>query len=282
MNNKRKNRIDTKNLLILLTILCISALALTLTDYVSITPLRRAASVVVVPFQKGVNAIGTWFTNQRVSFRDVQELSEEVAGLQAQVNALTEENTRLSLEQDELKRLRALYEIDNDYREYEKVPASVISKDPGSWYATFIIDKGSDDGVAVNMNVISGGGLVGIITETGRNWATVRSIMDDNSHVSAMTVTNYDTCIVSGDMTLINEGLLSFEQMNTENEIHPGERIVTSNISDKYLKGIPIGTVYEVSDDSNNLTKTGKIIPTVDFRYVQEVLVIKELKKTAS
>lgn len=282
MNNKRKNRINTRNLLVILTIVCISALALTLTDLVSITPLRRAAAVVVVPFQKGINAIGTWFTDQRVSFRDVQELSEEVAGLQAQVNALTEENTRLSMEQDELKRLRALYEIDNEYGEYDKVPASVISKDPGSWYCTFTIDKGTDQGVAVNMNVISGGGLVGIVTEAGKNWATVRSIMDDSSNISAMTVTNYDTCIVSGDMTLINDGLLSFEQMNTENEILPGERIVTSNISDKYLKGIPIGTVYEVTDDSNNLTKTGKIIPVVDFRYIQEVLVIKELKKTAS
>lgn len=280
--NKRKNHINTRNLLIILTIVCVSALALTLTDIVSIAPLRRTASVVVVPFQKGINSIGTWFTDQRVSFRDVQDLSEEVEALQSRVDALTEENIRLSLEQDELKRLRALYEIDNDYSEYEKTAASVISKDPGIWYSTFIIDKGSDDGIAVGMNVISGGGLVGIVTETGKSWSSVKSIMDDSSHVSAMTVTNYDTCIVSGDLTLINDGLLRFEQLNTENEIHPGERIVTSNISDKYLKGLPIGTVYEVTDDSNNLTKTGKIIPTVDFRYIHEVLVIHELKKTAS
>ena len=118
--NKRKSHINTRNLLIILTIICVSALALTLTDIVSIAPLRRAASVVVVPFQKGINSIGTWFTDQRVSFRDVQDLSEEVEALQSRVDALTEENIRLFLEQDELKRLRALYEIDNDYSEYEK------------------------------------------------------------------------------------------------------------------------------------------------------------------
>ena len=279
---KKKTQIQIKYLLIVLTIICVSTIALTVTDVVSMSPVRRAASSVIVPFQKGINSIGTWLYDRKVSFRDVQELSEEVDELKGQILTLKEENTRLALEQSELERLRALYEIDTDYADYEKVAASVISKDPGNWYSTFIIDKGTEDGVEVDMNVISGGGLVGIVTETGAGWATVRSIMDDSSNVSAMTVTNFDTCIVSGNMTLADEGLLEFEQMNTDNTVLPGERIVTSNISDKYIKGIPIGTVSSVVDDSNNLTKTGTIIPAVDFRNIQEVLVIKRLKETAS
>ena len=130
------------------------------------------------------------------------------------------------------------------------------------------------------MNVISGGGLVGIVTETGKNWSAVRTIVDDSSNVSAMTVTTSDTCIVSGDLRLQDDGKLAFSQMNTENEIQPGEKIVTSNISDKYLRGILIGYVDEVTEDSNHLTKTGYIIPAVDFQHIQEVLVITELKDT--
>lgn len=275
---KRRFRINTGHLLVILSIICVCTIALTVTDVVSFSPVRRAASAVIVPFQKGINSIGTWMNQRKISFRDVQELSAEVDRLKEQVNSLKEENTQLAQEQDELIRLRALYEIDNDYAEYEKVAASVISRDPGNWYSYFVIDKGSDDGIEPDMNVISGGGLVGIVTETGARWATVRSIMDDTSNVSAMTVTGFDTCIVSGDLTLSDEGLLYFSQMNTDNIVLPGERIVTSNISDKYLKGIPIGTISYVADDSNNLTKTGNIIPAADLKNIQEVLVIKRLK----
>ena len=279
---KRKRHIQTGHLLVILSIVCVCTIALAVTDVVSFSPVRRVASAVIVPFQKGLNSVGSWLNDKKISLGDVQELSAEVEALKEQVNTLKEENTQLSMEQDELERLRALYEIDNDYASYDKVPASVISRDPGNWYSFFIIDKGSNDGIDVDMNVISGGGLVGIVTEVGPGWATVRSIMDDTSNVSAMTVTNYDTCIVSGDLTLSDEGLLSFGQMNTDNIVLPGERIVTSNISDKYLKGIPIGTISYVADDSNNLTKTGNIIPAADLKNIQEVLVILHKKAAAS
>ena len=276
---KKKDKISSRNLLAVLTIICVTVIALSVTDVISVTPLRRAASVVIVPFQKGINSIGTWVTHQVASFGDVQELSAKVESLEEKLSLLEEENARLSLEQEELEMFRELYKTDNDYQNYEKVAATVISKDPGNWYSTFIIDKGSKDGVEVDMNVLGCGGLVGIVTEVGKNWASVRSIMDDSSNVSAMTTTNFDTCIVSGDLTLSDEGLLTFEQMDTENTVLPGERIVTSNISDKYLSGILIGTISEINDDSNNLTKTGTIIPAVDFRKIQTVLVILRLRE---
>ena len=271
MKNKKKFHIKSKHLLVIMTFICISAIALTVTKTVSIAPVREAAGMLIVPFQNGINAVGDWLSEKQTGFQNVQKLAEENSRLQAQVEQLTEANSILSQNQEELKRLRELYELDGDYPEYEKVAAQVISKDPGNWYSTFIINRGSDDGIAVDMNVITAGGLVGIVTEVGKDWATVRSIIDDASNVSAMTVTTSDTCIVSGDLRLLDEGKLAFDQMNTDNVISAGEKIVTSNISDKYLKGILIGYVDEVTEDSNHLTKTGYIIPAVDFQHIQEV-----------
>ena len=129
------------------------------------------------------------------------------------------------------------------------------------------------------MNVIAGRGLVGIVTETGPTWSTVRSIIDDSSNVSAMVLSTSDRCIISGDLTLINSGKLRFEQMeNNDNTIDVGEQIVTSYISDKYLQGILIGYISEVDVDSNNLTRSGYITPVVDFKNLQEVLVITTTK----
>ena len=129
------------------------------------------------------------------------------------------------------------------------------------------------------MNVLSGTGLVGIVTEVGPNWATVSSIIDDKN-VSAMILTTFDKCIVSGDLQTVQDGLLKFEQLvNNENEVAVGEQVVTSNISSKYLQGLLVGYISEVNVDSNNLTRSGYIIPATDFKELQEVLVITTTKQ---
>lgn len=280
MNKKKKFQMKSKHLLVLMTFLCISAILLTFTQVVSVSPLREAASRVIVPFQNGINQVGTWMSGKLEGFQDVEELAAQNKELEQRVAELTEENTRLAQNQEELARLQELYQLDQSYSEYDKVAAQVISKDPGNWYDTFVINKGSADGIEKDMNVIAGGGLVGLVAEVETNCATVRSIIDDSSSVSGMIASTSDTCIVSGDLRLMDEGKLAFSQMSTENAVAVGEQIVTSNISDKYLRGILIGYVSEVTEDSNHLTNTGYITPAVDFKHIQEVLVIKELKQT--
>ena len=130
------------------------------------------------------------------------------------------------------------------------------------------------------MNVLAGSGLVGIVTEVGPTWAKVRSIIDDANNVSGMVLSTSDTCIVSGDLSLMNTGQITFDQMeNNDNTVSVGDQIVTSYISDKYLQGILIGSVSEINVDSNNLTRSGYITPAVDFRNIQEVLVITTTKQ---
>ena len=280
MKKNKKNFFNSKRALVIMTLVCISAIFLVSAKIVPVAPVKQAAATVLVPFQTGLNQVGKWFSDQAAGFQQVRTLAEENAELTTEIEQLREENSQLVQDQEELTRLRELYDIDEKYSEYDKVEAEVISRDATNWYSTFMINKGTNDGLAVDMNVITGGGLVGIITEVGSNWATVRSIIDDSSNVSGMTVTTGDTCIINGDLLLIEEGKLAFSQMNTDEEIEPGEQIITSNISDKYLKGILIGYVDEVEEDSNHLTKTGYITPAVDFQHIQEVLVIKQLKQT--
>lgn len=130
------------------------------------------------------------------------------------------------------------------------------------------------------MNVIADGGLVGIVTETGAHWATVRSIIDDSSNVSATVTSISQNCMVTGDLQMMDDGKIRFIQLtDKEDQVQEGDKIVTSSVSNKFLKGILIGYISEVSTDANKLTKSGTIIPAVDFNDIQEVLVIKELKQ---
>ena len=231
--------------------------------------------MIVVPFEKSINGIGSWIGEINQTFQDKQDLIDKNQELQDAVDTLTEQNNILIQNQSELSRLQELYNLDEEYSSYPKVAARIISKDPGNWYDTFMINRGSNDGIRVDNNVIAGKGLVGIVTEVGPNWATVRAIIDDSSNVSAMTVGTDDTCVVEGELELIDEGKLRFSQLyDKDDKVTVGERVVTSNISDKYVEGVFIGYVSEIELDTNNLTKTGTIVTPVDFQHLKDVFVI--------
>lgn len=278
---KKKNQMSHTNRYILLglSIFCVLMMVLSsFSDKVG-GPFKTVANVTVIPLQQGMNQIGVWMGDMKDNFSTMKQLKSENKKLREQVDALTTENNYLQEERYEFERLQELYKLDQNYAEYEKTAAHVIGKDAGNWFGTFTIDKGSKDGIEVNMNVLAGSGLVGIVTDVGPTWAKVRSIIDDSSNISAMAISTSDTCIVSGDMALMGTGQIAFSQMeNNDNVVAVGDQIVTSYISDKYLQGILIGSVSEVNVDSNNLTRSGYITPAVDFKNIQEVLVITTTK----
>ena len=278
---KKKNQMSHTNRYILLglSIFCVLMMVLSsFSDKVG-GPFKTVANVTVIPLQQGMNQIGGWMGDMKDNFSTMKQLKSENKKLREQVDALTTENNYLQEERYEFERLQELYKLDQNYAEYEKTAAHVIGRDAGNWFGTFTIDKGSKDGIEVNMNVLAGSGLVGIVTDVGPTWAKVRSIIDDSSNISAMAISTSDTCIVSGDMALMGTGQIAFSQMeNNDNVVAVGDQIVTSYISDKYLQGILIGSVSEVNVDSNNLTRSGYITPAVDFKNIQEVLVITTTK----
>lgn len=276
----RKFNFKSKYLIVIMTIVAVSLMAATFSSNVFSGPFRNTVGLVVIPFQNGINKIGSWLTDQSDAFDDVKALAKENEELKAKVEELTLRNQELLESQGQLARLQELYEIDQEYAQFNKVGAEIISKDPGNWYSTFVINKGTKDGLAVDMNVMAEGGLVGIITEVGSNWAIVRSIIDDESNVSAMIANTSDHCTVTGNLTLINSGKINFSQLAIEQgTVSEGDAVVTSNVSEKYQTGLLIGYISDMTLDSNNLTTSGTIIPAVDFKHLREVLVITDLKQ---
>ena len=270
---------NTKYFLFGLSLLCICMIGITTIRGSILNPLRTAVGYVLVPIQSGVNRVGGGLYNELSSVGKLKTALAENETLKTRVDELTEENTRLRSEQFELERLRSLYELDQEYMQYHKIGARIIAKDSSSWFSVFRIDKGYDDGIKEDMNVIAGGGLVGIVTDVGANYATVRSIIDDSSRVSAMAQQSGDSCIVAGDLQLFKDGRLKLSYMEKDDDIKDGDMIVTSNISGKFLPGILVGYATDITVDYNdNLTKSGYLIPAARFDRLQEVLVITDLK----
>lgn len=269
-----------KYILIGLTALCLLLIGITSFNSTWLAPLRTSVGYFLIPIQTGVNRVGTAMYTDIRDYTKLKSAMEENGELKDEISRLMEENSRLQTEQYELQRLRQLYQLDQDYMQYEKIGARVIAKDSGNWFQVFRIDKGSSDGIQVDNNVIANGGLVGIVTDVGANYATVRSIIDDSSRVSAMAMQSGAKCIVAGDLQLYKEGRLRINNITKEDNIEVGDKIITSNISSKFLPGILVGYAADLETDANNLTKSGYLIPVAQFDDLQEVLIITRLKET--
>ena len=244
---KRKNQFSTSNKywLLILAIICIVLMGLSGFAESGKGPLSWAAGYTIVPMQKGINRVGMWIGDVSENFATLQEIKKENKELKSRLEEMTTENNRLQQNSATLERYKELYKMDQNTADYPKVAANVIASENSNWFSKFTIDKGSNDGIREDMNVLSGTGLVGIVTEVGPK-----------------------------------DGLLKFEQLaNNENEVAVGEQVVTSNISSKYLQGLLVGYISEVNVDSNNLTRSGYIIPATDFKELQEVLVITTTKQ---
>lgn len=274
--------IPGRYLLLLVTALCVGMILTTYYTDVLNGPLSGFANYIVIPFQDGVSKAGEWLIKREQLVSDIKELQKENESLRQENEELSVTNNALLQEKHELTELRNLYQLDQTYADFPKTGCRIIAKENGSWYHSFVIDKGSEDGLSVDMNVLADGGLVGRITYIGRHWSRVQTVIDDNSNVSATVLSSQKNLIVSGNLTLYEEGTISFSELaDPDDLVKVGDSVVTSNISDKYLPGILIGYISEIQTDSNNLTKSGRITPAVDFSRLDTVLVIQKLKQTA-
>lgn len=118
-NLKKKFRfrinLKSKHLLAIMTIFCISCIAATFASGLSSAPLKETAGMIVVPFEKSINRIGSWLLSIQASFRDKQELLAENEELKAEIDSLTTQNNKLIQDQTELSRLKQLYKLDEEY-----------------------------------------------------------------------------------------------------------------------------------------------------------------------
>ena len=279
MDKKPQLHVSQKFILSALTIVCFALIAVSFFTDKLTAPVQNVLSYVITPLQKGINGMGLWLTDRADYFATIDELRQQNEELKEELDNVKEKNLVLVQDQIELNNLRELYALDNKIPGYDKVAARVIGKGSGNWFSTFTIDKGSRDGILVDMNVICGNGLVGIVTDVTDNTATVRSIIDGNSNVTGMLVTSSDTCNVRGDLELMDSGYIHLEYMQKDVDVSDGDMIVTSNISDKYIQGILIGYVKNITEDANSLTQSGYLVPAGDFERLTEVLVIMQLKK---
>lgn len=277
-----KYKIEPKYLLMFTTIILVLLIFLSYRFQSFFQPIKTTAASFFVPMQKGITVLSNYIEGIGDNFEDVEKLQKEYDALQADYDALLAKYNDIITDSYELENLRALFQIAETYSQYETVGANIIASDTTGYNSVFTIDKGSKDGIKVDMNVIAGYGLVGIVTETGDNYAVVRSIIDDNTNVSATILKSSDSCVVSGNLKLMSEGYVEVSEIPLASEVKNNYQVVTSSLSSKYLPDILIGYISNVTVSPDGLSMNAHLTPVVDFAHLETVLVITTMKENVS
>ncbi len=282
MNSERKPHygVEPKYILMLGILFCLILIFFSYKLPAIFNPIRKGMNSMLVPMQKGIHVIGSEINNLEEKFDDIDELHRENELLRAELSELQETNEYLVQELYDMELYKQLLELDETYQEYHKVGANIIAKDSSGFFASFTIDKGAKDGMKVDMNVLADTGLAGIITEVGPNYSIVRSIIDNNSYVSATILKTGDNCIVSGDLTLLPYGFIRVQDITINTQAKNNFKVYTSELSEKYLPGLLIGYLSNITTEADGMTKSAYLTPVVDFEHLSTVLVITELKES--
>ena len=268
-----------KRILLAVVFFCVVLTATSFFTDKLITPLRNAFSYIVVPIQNGINSIGSVLVDNDNKKKTIEELQIQNKELETELESLKAENEALKGDEDELSTLRNFYSMESQLASYTKVGARVIGTTSTNWNQSFTIDQGSKNGIKVDMNVITDKGLVGIVTEVYDSYSVVTTMIADNSNVSAMDERTKDLCIVEGDITLMDSGIVKLSRIKTNAQMQSGDKVVTSNISSKYLPGLLVGYVKDITTDDSGLSKSGNLIPAADFDHLTDVIVITTTKE---
>lgn len=203
-------------------------------------------------------------------------------GKDPETKVVKEENEKLrrdNIELDELKaendRLKGLLEYKEKNTVYEYQTAKISARSSNYWFNMFTISSGKSSGIVEGMPVVSSKGLVGKVSEVGATWSKVTSIIDSTSAVSAMVERTRDNGTIKSTLdTSKGSYQLTLEHLPTDSNVQPGDNIITSGLGGTYPKGILIGHVSEVEQQSDG-SKIVKIEPVTDFKKLEEIMIIK-------
>jgi len=236
------------------------------------------------PLEGPILKVGNSIRENTRALWDFTEVARQNEELLKQVDQLTGDN--LKLKSEILAGMR-YNELDQGLfrsptlEKYEKVGASVVNRNPTTWYRTLTLNRGSQDGVSVNAPVIGDLGLVGKIVSVTPTTSEVLLILDGEGQVSALvrgSTGNGIFGIVQGNYKrgsrLTSEGNLQM-LFRREDGINVGDLVLTSGLGGVYPKDVPIGQVKEIQLDPSGLLKTAYIQPLVDFDSLEEAYIVK-------
>lgn len=237
---------------------------------------EKLVQTVMTPLRSGVESLtrgaqqiyGYIFKYESLQAEN-EQLKERIAQLES------EARTTDTLEREN-QRLRELLTLTEEHEDYQLVSAYITTWDSTNWAHTFRINRGSSSGVEKGMCVITAQGqMVGLVDETGSNWAAVTTVLDPGLEISAtLTASGYNG-IVQGAYATGQQGKLRVNYLPADAIIRNGDQVVTSG-STVYPRDLVLGYVADAGYDETGVAKYALLEPAADFSSLEQVFVLTD------
>ena len=237
--------------------------------------ISSSVSTVVSPLQKIVYNINSRVKETVDFFLNFSEVKLENEQLKQKNAELANELIEYESLKDEVERLREDLNFTESRSNYNYVGVNIIGYSGSSLSDGYIIDKGSNDGIAKNMVVVSYKGLVGKVTKVSSNFAVVQSILNENIAVAVMDQQTRDaTGVLQGLSDKKDTNMTVVYNLPIDSDVKEGDIIITSGLGKIYPKEIPVGTVVSVQEDNVKVMKSAVVEPFVNFNKLEELFVV--------
>lgn len=242
-----------------------------------------AVSVIVTPVQKLSATISNAFNDavsNVVEFGTVKSENEKLKKQVSDLQSKLVDYNDMKRKNDEYNKVYGIYQENPDFKLQS---ASVISRDPGQWFSSFTIDKGTLEKISPQDPVITSDGLVGIVTEVMPTSAVVTTILDPSVSVGSFVSDTGDAGVSEGDHDLLSKNQFKITYLPKDSAAASGDIVVTSGRGGIFPKNLKIGTIQSVKSESSGVSLYGVCTPIVDPSSVKNVFVITDFNgKTAS
>lgn len=239
--------------------------------------LEGIGSLFVMPFQKGYHTIQTEVRKLWAGFGELSEVREELQKTRQKLGKYEEMAEELTEIRKENYRLRELLNM-SERISYEFLSASIISKDPDNWFRTIIINRGSNDGIKINMPVISFSGekkaVFGKVIEVRSSVSRIQPIISTGMNLGVMLQESRFPGLLTGYSA--NSNICVLDYLNKSIPVKFGDVIVSSGQGGIFPQGLLVGTVVKSIIIESSSFQRVLVKPIIDYSHIEEVFVIKK------
>ena len=234
------------------------------------TPANWAASKI----SSGISYVFGEASGHSDYLKKIDELEKQVGSLQNQLR-----------DYENLQKQNALYKdalgLKEENPEFNFVEANAISRDAADIFGSYTIDKGSLSGIQEGNAVLYGNYIVGIISKAYPSYSVVKTILDPDFSVSAYEIVSGEISYVTGDAALAADGKCKIANLASTASVTYGSIISTAGISGNIPKGLIIGTVEEINEETTSIAHYAVIKPGIDVNNISNCLVLTDSESGA-
>lgn len=245
------------------------------------SPQSNIIGSITAPFRSAINGIWNGIEDFISAYTDGNEIMLENAELEAEINELRDKLANLEQAEAENEFYKKYLKIAEENPDFKFSAATLISRDSDDPYHSFVINKGTLNGVSAYDPVITDAGLVGFVSEVGLTTSKVMTILNPELSVGALDNRTNDSGIVSGDLEFAENGKTKLYNLARSCSVAIGDYVITSG-EGIFPKGLLIGKIESIGNDKYNTSIYATVAPFVDISELRQVMIITDFEGQGS